>query len=176
MIQRLLILFLLLTQTASAGPRQLARSVAHEVKMSFVDIKRHPFAWGLQAATLAAVNFADVGSTCKFRTLGIRERNPILGPTPGCPQVVTYAVFATVAHLAILHAASDMLVDSCYRQAADPNSRWNSTPAHTHDPESCRFAIPTAVALTEVPIHWYIIRNNIHEIRVVEDTRHLGHP
>lgn len=144
-------------------------AVGHEIKESFVDIKRHPLAWGVFAVASVAVDFADAGSTCKFRTLGIEEANPLMGSRPSCARVNFTIGAGLLANLASVHYLSNDYVNSCRRHAADPNDPWNNPRlrVHTRDPESCRWAIPAAFGLIQIP-HVFIVKSNIDIINQQE--------
>jgi hypothetical protein len=137
-----------------------ALGIGHEVRMTFVDIKRHPYAWGLNAGLQMGIAFADTGSSCAIaqERLG-GEYGPahyFIGHHPNCRKLVLLTATSMTIHLTAEHWLMEAFTESCYREAANPDSRWWKTPAHTHNPESCRWAVPVADTLAlgsyEIPV------------------------
>src|SRR6266403_1353807 len=159
---KILALFLLfgLGQTAYAGPLRLLRSIRHEVKLTFSDM-RHDKLWAVYVVGTIALNAADTSTTCIGVSNGsFSESNPILGKHPSCGKLIAIEAPVTLAHLVGAHKLSGMLTDYCRREAADPDSRWWKTGSYTHNPESCKVAMPIA-GMTVWPFHAAVIKSNI---------------
>ncbi len=144
-------------------PRAL-HAIGHELKMTFVDMKRHPYAWGLNAGLQIGIAFSDTASSCKGYAEGMVEigsAGHFIGRYPNCRKAVLLTATAMTIHLTAEHALSNWFAESCQREAANPDSRWWKTPARTHDPESCRWAVPTADTLALAAYEIPVIKGNI---------------
>jgi hypothetical protein len=141
-------LFLALSgQVAEAGPLRLVRPLVRQAKKTFyTDVKAHPFAWGVNLGLQFGIVLADATTTCLDTGHGI-EAGPahyFIGRHPNCKKAFLFMLPTTAAHVMAEDWLMNAFTDSCYREAAKPDSRWWKTPAHTHNPESCRWAVPVA--------------------------------
>lgn len=155
---------------AFAGPKHFARSIGHELKATFyTDVKAHPFAWGLNLGLQFGIAFADTATTCigvgngSFVEVG--PAHYFVGRYPKCRKSALFTGGVMAVHSVSEHWLMNAFTDSCYREAAKPDSRWWKTAAHTHNPESCRWAVPVAdtigLAAYEIPV----IRNNVELLK-----------
>lgn len=153
-----LISILLLTSISTyAGPKTIVKSIGHEMKMSAVDIKRHPFAWGIPVALQLGIAFADTSTSCIAFGQGYNEvggARLLIGRHPSCRQAVLLTSILMTTHITAEHSLSNLWTDSCYREAAKPGGTWWKVDAHSHNPESCRWNIPylDTVALSAIEI------------------------
>lgn len=134
----------------------------HQLKQQFVDVKRHPVAWGIPFVLKVAINFSDTGSTCVALGPNVYEGNPLIGRHPSCHKLVLLDNLLTFgAEQPLTHYLSDRWTERCYKDAADPNSRWNNIDAGSHNPESCRWNVPYGLLLPEA-YHVEVVISNIH--------------
>lgn len=156
------------TPKASGKASGLAR-MAHELKSVFTDCKTDKV-WCAYVVGTIAINFTDVGTTCKFRTLGEAEANPLLPKYGSCAAYLGPAIPVTLVQLTAMHYLRRQFVNKCRADAADPNSKWNHIDAGTHDPESCKYGMDV-LGMMEWPLHIVIIHNNIQDINNAEAQR-----
>jgi len=164
MIKRLLILFVLLTQTASAGPRQLARSIGSQFKRTFyTDVKAHPIVWGIPLALQFAIAFSDTGSSCvkpdSYTEVGYSKH--FVGSYPKCHKYIVWTAASMAAHATAENWLANSLKDSCDREAANPNSQWWRTPSHTKSTTACYWSVPLADTVVTSTYEIPIIKHNI---------------
>ena len=157
-------LLLLLASPCYAGPKKLVQSIGHEVKMTFVDMHRHPYAWGLWAGLQTGIAFSDTASSCMAPGVEVGGAHYFVGRHPACHKFVLLTSGMMFTHLVAEHALSNLWLQSCQRDAAKADGRWNRIDAHTHNPESCRWTVPVAdtigLAAWEIPG----IKSNIDEL------------
>lgn len=159
---------LLLASNVSAQEskrRSLLGRFAHEVKMSFVDMKRHPVRWGLFAGATIGINFADAATSCRLvGTPGLSEQGSshwLIGSHPNCVQHVSLMLAVTPIQLASVHALSNKLYEHCQQEAADPNSKFNHIPAANHSPEPCHYMVQYGALAVDAPRHVQTIKRNV---------------
>lgn len=160
---------LLLASNVSAQELPKRRSLlgrfGHEVKMSFLDIKRHPIRWGLFAGATIGINFADAATSCRLvGTPGLSEQGSshfLIGAHPSCAQHVGLMLGVTPIQLASVHALSNKLYEHCEQEAADPNSRFNRIQAANHSPEPCHYMVQYGALAVDAPFHVQTIKRNV---------------
>lgn len=164
--------FLTFPASTHAGPKQFPKqffkAYGHQLKLSFTDVRRHPFAWGIYFGGTLAANYMDTASTCYGLGHGtLVESNPLFGHRPSCSTLVLSTSALTFGvQLPAVHTLSDAWTTHCYNEAADPGSKWNQLAAKGYgskNPESCRWNVPAA-AMSEWPWHAVIIHDNLQLI------------
>jgi len=140
------------------------RGTGYHIKTSFMEVKQHPGSWGFYVIGTILINAADAATTIKGRNDGLVEGAPgrfLTGKYPDAHKVILSASLGTIAQLASVHKMRDLVLESCRRDAADPNSKWNKIDAASHDPESCRWNVPIGASM-EWAYHIAIIKGNIN--------------
>src|SRR5258708_31907671 len=108
-----ILLTLLFAPMADAGPLRLLRSIRHEVKLTFSDM-RHDKLWAIYVVGTIALNAADTSTTCIGVSNGsFSESNPILGIRPSCKKLIAIEAPVTLVHLVGAHKLSGILTDYC---------------------------------------------------------------
>jgi hypothetical protein len=152
-----------------AAHRRPLGAFVHEakrhLKQSFTDMRRDPL-WGLVVVGNIGLNFADTGTTCKFRSLGVPEANPLLPKRQGCAFYVGTTVAVTTAQIGLEHYLRERATNWCRKDAADPNSMYThiaQSRGVNPSPTGCTYGMD-AIFMTTYPLHYMVIRNNIWDI------------
>lgn len=118
------------------------------VKRTFYDdCRKRPLAWCVPLAIQWAVVFTDVGSTCALGD-GFIEQGPahyILGRHPGCAKLSALAALTVFVESNSVNWLANSFQESCDRDAADPNSRWQRVASRTKSAAACFGAVSWGV-------------------------------
>lgn len=164
MMKRLLLALLLASPLAAQMPAaksSIPARFAHEVKTTFTDMKHHP-QWAVYAVGTMVANSMDAWSTTKFRSVGIQEGGIPkywIGVGPKTHKIVLSEFFVTMTNLVAVHKLTTMVVETCERDAADPNSPWHKVDALSHNPESCWWNVPAGASFSWMRTGWVVKHN-----------------
>ncbi len=168
-MKRLFLILLLITVLASPCMAQepvhrhwLARgfvNIGHETKQTLIDPIRHPVRYGIPFALRQAAMWYDIGQACRLNMQEVGPAKYFIGNYPKCHKFVLLGIIGGGANEVSVHWLTRKFQDTCEGEAADPNSRWNHTDAHTHQPW-CGTPLNYSIAFAEAGMHIPAILHN----------------
>src|ERR1700690_3579355 len=138
---------------------RLVVGAGHQLKQSFwVEPRKHPYAWGLNMAAQIGMAFADASTSCMLTGSSYEEVGTarfFVGSHPNCRKLVLFEIVDSAISLPAEDWLAHKFTDSCH------GAKWDSIPAHTHDQQSCYFAVPTAVSIAKFAFEYPAIKQNV---------------
>lgn len=141
-----------------------AIGIGHEMKGTVTDIKRHPYAWGLNLGIQIGAMFADTATSCMLPSPEYAEVGTarfFVGRYPNCRKFVALNIGQILVGMPAEHWLAHKFDDSCHAQAASHDPRWDNTPAHTHDP-NCFWAVPVGFSIASFATSYGPIKGNVN--------------
>lgn len=121
---------------------RFARFIGRQAKETISDVRRDPLWAAAVVGTFVLEGIAE-GQTAYGRNRGLNESNFFYGRHPSTARIAGEGSALTFVNLAAIHTLRELFTNSCRREAADPNSRWNSgkIDAASYNPETCKYAV-----------------------------------